>query len=179
MSDTPLAADPVALQLPFLDRAVGFEHGVEVAEQQQALALLAVAGGKQVAGALHGGRHLDPAGRKAQFVELFTEDLAHFAHAGVVHGAAVDVDAAFEQGQRGRRARPDCGDDALFDRRQLLGVGGAGGQGGQQGKDEGARFHKLGFPIRSGSGGHGQGGAWCGPPSGSTSVKRRRQSTAR
>ncbi len=86
-----------------------------MADQQQALALLAFARRQQVAGALHFGRHVDPAGLEAQLVELFAEHLADFAHAFVVHGAAVDVDRALQQLQALSGVRLHFGDDLLFD----------------------------------------------------------------
>ncbi len=90
VSDT-LAADPITLAFPLLDRAVQFEHGIEMANEQQTFALLALTGGKQVACPLHFRRHLDPAGFEAKLVELRPIELAHLANTGMIHGAAVDV----------------------------------------------------------------------------------------
>jgi hypothetical protein len=98
----------------------GFEYGVEVAEQQQALALAvtrcAGARGQQVAGALHFGRHVDPAGLEAERVELGAEQLPDGAHALQVIGAAIDQRTLPEQLERLRAVGADRGHDALFDR---------------------------------------------------------------
>jgi hypothetical protein len=82
MSDTPWPRMRSPVALPHRDvRVARLEHGIEVAEQQQALALAAFAHGEQVAGAAHLGRQLDPARLEAERVELRAEQLADLAHA--------------------------------------------------------------------------------------------------
>jgi hypothetical protein len=118
-----LAADAAVFLFPHRHRAAGLEHGVEVAQQQQALAFArcARAGGQQVAGTAHRRRHVDPAGLEAERIEMSAEQLPNLAHAFRVHRAAVDQHALPEQVQRLRRMRPDFGHDALLDRVQGLG----------------------------------------------------------
>jgi len=116
-----LAADLVAIALPHGHVGTGLEHGVEVTEQQQALAAVAVARGDEVAGAAHPGRQLDPARGKAEGVELLAEQRAHVAHAAGIHRAAVDEDALLEQGERLRRMRLDLRDDFLLGRVEPVG----------------------------------------------------------
>lgn len=119
--DDALPADAVALAFPFRDRAVDLEHGIEMAEQEQALALATFAGGHQMASPLQFRRQVDPACTEAQLLEFSSIHLADFAHTGVVHGSAVDVDALFEHADRFVGAGPHSGCNALFDRRKRSG----------------------------------------------------------
>ena len=63
-----------------------------MADQQHAPAAVAAAPGEEMGTAIDLGRLLDPPGVEAQLVELGLQDLSDGPHAGMVHGAAVDVD---------------------------------------------------------------------------------------
>ena len=85
--------------LEALERAVGFEHGVEVADEQHARPL-AGALGHQVARPIER-RAVDPARGEAERAQFRAEDVADLPHAREVHRPAVDVDDAFQQRERG------------------------------------------------------------------------------
>ena len=73
----------------------------------------------QMSGAFHGAL-IDPARGEAERVELRPQHVTNGADAGMIAGAAVDVDEALEQRDRGGRALIDRVRDAT------LGVGEAG-----------------------------------------------------
>jgi hypothetical protein len=84
--------------------ALALEHGVEVADEEEARAARRTRGrsvrGDEVAGAAHRRGQLGPAHGEAQGAELGAEQVAHLAHAGDVVRAARDVHGALEQGDR-------------------------------------------------------------------------------
>ena len=92
-----LTAHRIALAVPKLHRTIFFEHSVEVADEQQPLTLIALAGGDQMASTLHRWRHLCPACSKSQLVKFSPKHLTDPAYAIRVHGAAIDIDRSFQK----------------------------------------------------------------------------------
>jgi hypothetical protein len=104
-----------------LEGAVFFKNGVEVADQQDAFALVAPAFGKQVPGPVHAVGHVDPAGGEAEAVEFLPENGAYLPYAFVVARAAVDVDDLFEQVEGAARLFAHVPDHLPLGRREPLG----------------------------------------------------------
>ena len=94
------AGGAVAVPREALERRIRLEHRVEMADQQQALALPAAAvGGDDMAGAA-GLAHVDPAHLEAERLELGPHHLADRGDAREVERAAVLIDRPLEQGDR-------------------------------------------------------------------------------
>ena len=135
---------------------VRLEHGVQVADQQDALApAVAGMGGDQMAGAA-GMRHRLPLDPEAQGLEFGSQQACHGLDAGGVEGAAVLLDQAPQQIDGVIAAGIDGGQHPLLGRRRR-GQGRAG-EGQQQGEDgaEGSghrdRLARGGPHIRTGNG---------------------------
>src|SRR5262249_31358946 len=102
--------------LEFLEWAVLLEHGVEMGDEQHALALarrMPGTLGDEVAGATETAA-VDPAGLEAERLELRTQDVRHCAYAGEVHRAAIDVDDLFHRPHRGCLPGLPVSDDLLL-----------------------------------------------------------------
>lgn len=121
-------ADPViALPLPALERAVWFEHRVEVADQQHPLALAVPLVRRDDMTGPAGRLHVDPLHFEAQRFQLGPEHLANPGHALDIERAAILVDPFLEHGKRPLLLRIDGLDHPGF-RRRKLGDGGTGGK---------------------------------------------------
>jgi hypothetical protein len=108
-----------------LEGRAGFEDGVEMADQQDALAFaVAAMGGDQVAGAA-GGAHVGPADFEAERLEFGADDRGDGIDPGEVQRAAVLGDHAFEQGEGAAGVAVDRGGDAGVGPGEL----GGGGRG--------------------------------------------------
>ena len=119
VDDARTAGLALVQPLELLKRTVGLEHGVEMADQENAPARPRALG-DEMSGALER-RSVDPAGREPQRVELGGEQLADLAHAGKVLRAAVDVDGPFEERQRLGVVGVHVSDDRAFVGRQSCG----------------------------------------------------------
>ena len=106
--------------LELLERTVGLEHGVEMANEENPPPRPRTVG-DEVSRAIER-RPVDPPRREPQRLELGGEELADLANAGMVLRPAVDVDRAFEQRQRLGIVRVHVGDDGAL-------VGGQGRDG--------------------------------------------------
>ena len=85
---------------PALERRIGLEHGIEVRDQEQPLAVPAAGvPGDQMARA-PGRFHVDPLGLEAERGKLGLDQPPHRLDPGEVHRPAVLVDPPLEQGQR-------------------------------------------------------------------------------
>ena len=135
---------PVAQPLELLERTVGLEHRVEMADQEHPAARPRALRHEMPRALEWSAVH--PPGREPQRFELGREQLSDFAHAGMVPGPAVDVHGALEQRQRLGIVRVHVGDDGLFVGRQgwgRLAVGNRGNQedGGNCDRNEPAHGH--------------------------------------
>jgi glutamate carboxypeptidase len=80
-----------------LERAVGLEDRIEVADDEEALPARPPTLGEEVSRSIHLGGHLDPTRLEAEGLQIGLQDLADPADAGLVHRAAVDVDQALQK----------------------------------------------------------------------------------
>ena len=122
----PGCAHPRALEP--LEGVVGLEDGVEVADQQDVPARPRM-GGDQMAGAA-GLRHVHPANRKAQRLQLGPDHVADDTDARQVQGATVLVHHPLQQGDVAVMFGGDRPDHRLFGGRRLR--HGSTGQGQKQ-----------------------------------------------
>ena len=125
------------------------EHGVDVAEQQQALAAGATGLGHEVPRPLHFRRQFDPSRAEADGPKLRGEDLTDRAHAGDVLGRAFDVHDSGEHRLGGRLARGDVLRDGGFLRVQRSLRGGDAAEREYERLDYGANGDSGhgGFPV--------------------------------
>ena len=127
-----------------LERAVGRENRVEVADQDEFRTGGGV-NGDEVAGAMPRGA-VHPLGLEAEAVELGAEDPADLAHAGKVLGAAVDVHHALEQRQRRVVVRVDPGRHQSF--RRIAGL--EHERGGKRGRPQPLESHADYYAVSAG-----------------------------
>src|SRR3984893_11956080 len=92
----------VSLTDELLERTVLLEDRIEVADEQQSLALRALVLGEQVPGPVRLWR-FRPAGRKSERIELGPQDPTDLANSLLVQRPAVDVDELLQQRHRFRR----------------------------------------------------------------------------
>jgi hypothetical protein len=111
----------VSVSFEALEGAVLLEHRVQMSDQQQPPPGSAVDFGEQVTRPVHVGRHVYPARLEPQPGQLGIEDPADLSDARVIHGAAVHVDNALEQGDRLVRVFVDVPDDRFLGACQRLG----------------------------------------------------------
>ena len=142
----PGCAHPRALEP--LEGVVGLEDGVEVADQQD-IAARALMGGDQMSGPA-GLRHVHPANRKAQRLQLGPDHVADETDARQIQGAAVLVHHPLQQGDVAVVLGGDRPDHRLFVGRRL-GHGGTGqGEKQQDGKEKAHRGSRSGRTVGTG-----------------------------
>ena len=125
------AGGAVAVAGEGLERAVGLEHRIEMADQEDVAAAPPM-GGDEMAGA-PGLGHLDPAHGEAERLQLLAHHPADGAHALEVQRAAVPVHQPFEQGDRAAALAIDGLGHAALDRRE---AGRSRGRESEQGEEQ-------------------------------------------
>ena len=94
--------------------ALAGQNRVEVTEQQQPLATRAADLRDQMSGALHAGRHFDPARAETDATQLLCERVAHGADAGNILGRTFGVHDPLQHDFRDRLALCDVLRDRTF-----------------------------------------------------------------
>jgi hypothetical protein len=104
----------IALANPALERRIRFEHGIEVADEQQPFAAAAADVPRDQMAGTPDGAHVDPLRLEPELLEFGRDHGANGGDAGLVHRPAVLVHPALEHCGRTRLLRIDRLHHRLF-----------------------------------------------------------------